>query len=97
MSLSASEVDIIMSAGGRVSWSRPLEVYEDHVNGLSDSDDNDENVPPVLGNEVERLQENRILVRCPSRRQPRIPLRDVTHLFYGNVSYSFTINFYLIS
>lgn len=87
-----------MSAGGRVSWMRPLEVYEDHhVNGLIDFDDNDENVPPVLGNEVERLQETRILVRCPSRRQPRIPLRDVTHLFYGNVSYSFTITFYSMS
>jgi hypothetical protein len=74
---------------------RPLEVYEDHhVNGVIDSDDNDENVPPVLGNEVERLQETRILVRCPSRRQPRIPLRDVTHLFYGNVSYCSTITFY---
>lgn len=79
-------------AARRVSWLRALEVrHEDALSGIRY--ENNENANPMLGGALETtVQERLVFVRCQPRgqprRQPRIPLRDITHLFLGNVSSS---------
>lgn len=77
-------------AARRVSWLRALEVrHEDALSGIRY--ENNENANPMLGGALETtVQERLVFVRCQPRgqprRQPRIPLRDITHLFLGNVA-----------
>ena len=70
---SVSHIHIRM-AGRRVTWRRLVVV---HSNTLV----NDENLSLGWENDEESI------LRNPVRPQPRIPLRDITHLFPGNVSF----------
>ena len=84
------EESVLAMASRRGAWFRALAVYQEDAGGIHR--ENDENVDPMLGGEVETMvQERHVLVRCQPRRQPRTPLRDITHLFpgSGNVSSSF--------
>lgn len=72
-------------------WLRTRIVLQEVSSGVHH--EGKENVNPMLGDELEiPVQESHILVRCQPRRHPRIPLRDITHLFPGNVSLSSTLN-----
>lgn len=74
---------MLAMASRRGAWLRALAVYQEDAGGIHR--ENDENVDPMLGGEVETMvQERHVLVRCQPRRQPRTPLRDITHLFPGS-------------